>query len=51
MGQTGSRVASKIASSLSFSGNPEDEEMTDEDLAVAIPKLKKATALVYKRRG
>ena len=55
MGATGSKVASKIASSLSFSGNPEDypEGVSEEDLAaaLAVPKMKRATALVFKRRG
>ena len=51
MGQTGSRVASKIASSLSFTSvediNAEEEA---DATALAIHRFK-ASPLVYSRRG
>lgn len=48
MGQTGSRVVSKIANSFSFSGSAED----DPDCGGGtLARFKGGTPLVYTRRG
>ena len=47
MGQTGTKVASKLANSFSFAGTlPEDEHDS-----TAIARFKGGTPLVYSRRG
>ena len=49
MGQTGTKVASKIASSFTFSGSP-SEDMTLEGATRAVSSFK-GTPFVYSRRG
>ena len=51
MGQTGTKVASKIANSFTFSGSPsEDMTMTVEGATRAVSSFK-GTPFVYSRRG
>jgi len=49
MGQTGTKVASKIANSFTFSGSP-SEDMTLEGATQAVKSFK-GTPFVYCRRG
>ena len=50
MGQTGSRVANKIASSFSFSETPSDEYMVEVANTAAVAGFK-GTPFVFTRRG
>jgi len=49
MGQTGSRMASKIANSFTFHGSP-TEDMNCEEATNAVTRFK-GTPFVYSRRG
>lgn len=49
MGQTGSRMVSKIANSFTFHGSP-SEEMSCEEASNAVTRFK-GTPFVYSRRG
>jgi len=49
MGQTGSRVASKLASSFTFSGSP-SEEFNLDGVGTAVASFK-GTPFVFSRRG
>ena len=49
MGQTGTKVASKIANSFTFSGSP-SEDMTLEGATQAVRSFK-GTPFVFSRRG
>jgi hypothetical protein len=49
MGQTGTKVASKIANSFSFNGGV--TAYGDDNDGATIVKFRGATALVYSRRG
>jgi len=49
MGQTGTKVASKIANSFTFSGSP-SEDLTAEGAAQAVSSFR-GTPFVYSRRG
>ena len=50
MGQTGSRVANKIANSFSFSETPSDEYMVEVANTAAVAGFK-GTPFVFTRRG
>lgn len=49
MGQTGTKVASKLANSFTFSGSP-SEDMTAERASQAVSSFR-GTPLVFSRRG
>ena len=49
MGQTGTKVASKIVNSFSFSGAVTDD--LDESVERTLVRFNGATPLVYSRRG
>ena len=49
MGQTGTKVASKIANSFTFSGSP-SEDLTVEGATKAVSSFR-GTPFVYSRRG
>lgn len=51
MGQTGTKVASKIANSFTFSGSPSDDMTMDMETASQAVRSFRGTPFVFSRRG